>query len=223
MLSAVEIQAGAFRESAAHARAALAIDPESTAALHNLGIVRGGRGHHAEAAEYHAAASQLDPRNPHHRDRAFEMAGTGVAWLVLGILAALFLLLGIASTISRGGPRETTAVVGALALLLLIPAVALWWRRRGPGSTGTAKGARLIRNLRREILRGLWKAPRRASRWLGALILVVGVPMGVATLAAAFAPVAKGRPGAMLPLLLTAALLLFVTGWGAQGLFRRRR
>jgi hypothetical protein len=47
--------------------------------------------------------------------------------------------------------------------------------------------------------------------------------MGVATLAAAFAPVAKGRPGAMLPLLLTAALLLFVTGWGAQGLFRRRR
>jgi tetratricopeptide (TPR) repeat protein len=223
MLSAVEIQAGAFREGEAHARAALTIDPENTAALHNLGIVRGGRGHHAEAVEYHAAASQLDPRNPQHRDRAFQMAGAGVAWAVVGILAALFILLGLASTIQRGGPREVPAVVGGVALLALIPAGGLWWRRRGPGSTGTLKGARIIRSLRREIFRGLLKAPRRASRWLGALVLVFGGPMGVAMLAAAFAPAAKGRPGAMLPLLLMGALLLLVTGWGAQSLFRRRR
>lgn len=165
-LSMVELRARHWTRAEAHARAALAIDPENASALNNLGVALRGLGRRREAVHYLGAASRLDPRDPLYRRNAVQAASrygsivlvvlVGLQFAVGNVVGGLF--FGAALVVSR---FVIMAMHGNLSGVWRTPLER--WRHRHVPRTDPKASPELMRALRRERRPAdrFWRARRR--------------------------------------------------------------
>ena len=141
--------------------AALALDPEDTAALNNLGVALQKLGHRREAVHYLGTASRLDPRNPLYKTNAVRAASRYWGPAVLALLIGIQFLTG---GFAVGFALAVTGIAGWLIVSLmqgkgqrrwalirrLGRAPLARWTQRGASTADPKASPELMSALRRE-------------------------------------------------------------------------
>jgi tetratricopeptide (TPR) repeat protein len=167
LASVVALRGHRWSEAEGHARAALAADPENTAALNNLGVALRGLGKRREAVHYMGTASRLDPSNPLYRRNAVHTATGYIGTAIVAVLWFAWVLAG-------GGNVLGSAAAAAVVLLvfgLITRREALWRtplarlrRNRNEEPSDPRASPELMAELRRSGLRLPSRAEREAAR-----------------------------------------------------------